>query len=92
MFHTQFTTLKPVNVIRSLFSSLFTPAPTAIAPKVEEEDRARYRPGGYHPVLLGDVYADKYQVKRKLGFGLCSTVWLAEDVRFVLMDSERYLF
>lgn len=45
-----------------------------------------YRPGGYHPVLLGDAFNDgQYKVIRKLGEGSCSTVWLARD--YVLVNS-----
>ncbi|KAJ0158661.1 SRSF protein kinase 2 [Colletotrichum tanaceti] len=41
-----------------------------------------YRPGGYHPVHLGDVLGDgQYRVIRKLGEGSYSTVWLARDLR-----------
>ncbi|KAF2177563.1 serine/threonine-protein kinase SRPK3 [Zopfia rhizophila CBS 207.26] len=37
-----------------------------------------YRPGGFHPVNLGDTFRDgKYKVIRKLGDGSFSTVWLA---------------
>ncbi|KAF2012463.1 putative serine protein kinase [Aaosphaeria arxii CBS 175.79] len=37
-----------------------------------------YRPGGFHPVNLGDTFHDgKYKVIRKLGAGSFSTVWLA---------------
>lgn len=38
-----------------------------------------YRQGGYHPVLLGDVFNRQYKVIRKLGEGSYSTVWLARD-------------
>ncbi|KAI3321373.1 serine protein kinase [Xylariaceae sp. AK1471] len=41
-----------------------------------------YRPGGYHPVHLGDVFNDgQYKVIRKLGNGSYSTVWLAHDLK-----------
>ncbi|EKG15550.1 hypothetical protein MPH_07216, partial [Macrophomina phaseolina MS6] len=41
-----------------------------------------YRPGGFHPVNLGDVFHDgRYKVIRKLGDGSYSTVWLAADLR-----------
>jgi hypothetical protein len=43
----------------------------------------RYRSGGYHPVLAGDVYNQRYRVVRQLGWGLYSTVWLAQDTEFV---------
>ncbi|KAI1310708.1 serine protein kinase [Xylaria venustula] len=37
-----------------------------------------YDPGGYHPVVLGDVFHDdQYKVIRKLGDGCYSTGWLA---------------
>ncbi|KAJ5976631.1 hypothetical protein N7481_010338 [Penicillium waksmanii] len=45
-----------------------------------------YRPGGYHPVVLGDVFDHKYKVIRKLGEGSYSTVWLARDLnRYVAL-------
>ncbi|CAG8946696.1 unnamed protein product [Penicillium salamii] len=40
-----------------------------------------YRPGGYHPVVLGDVLNSQYKVIRKLGEGSYSTVWLAHDLK-----------
>ncbi|KAH6632835.1 kinase-like domain-containing protein [Chaetomium tenue] len=39
-----------------------------------------YRPGGYHPVILGDVLRDRYRVVRKLGHGSFSTAWLVADM------------
>ncbi|KAF4977314.1 hypothetical protein FZEAL_6137 [Fusarium zealandicum] len=40
----------------------------------------RYRPGGFHPVAIGDSFCNgRYQVIHKLGFGGHSTVWLARD-------------
>jgi hypothetical protein len=35
--------------------------------------------GIYYPVNVGDVFASKYQVVGKIGFGVTSTVWLAGD-------------
>lgn len=40
-----------------------------------------YHPGGYHPVVLGDVFNGQYKVLRKLGEGSYSTVWLARDLK-----------
>lgn len=39
----------------------------------------RYTMGGYHPVHIGDVVHDRYEVVDKLGYGGWSTVWLAHD-------------
>ncbi|KXG46500.1 uncharacterized protein PGRI_053560 [Penicillium griseofulvum] len=45
-----------------------------------QESLSRYRPGGYHPVSLGDTFAnDRYKIYHKLGWGGFSTVWLAKD-------------
>jgi serine/threonine-protein kinase SRPK3 len=47
------------------------------APHVET---LNYRPGGFHPVHLDDVFKkDRYTVIHKLGHGGFATVWLARD-------------
>lgn len=38
-----------------------------------------YAPGGYHPIMIGDMLKDRYHIVDKLGFGGYSTVWLARD-------------
>ncbi|KAJ5102655.1 Srpk [Penicillium argentinense] len=38
-----------------------------------------YRPGGYHPIQIGDLLHGRYQVVHKLGYGSYSTAWLASD-------------
>jgi serine/threonine-protein kinase SRPK3 len=45
-----------------------------------EEGRDAYRPGGFHPVYVGDVYNERYKVLNKLGYGAYSTVWLVQDL------------
>ena len=49
----------------------------------EQEDLADYCKGGYHPVRIGDLYAQRYHILRKLGWGHFSTVWLCWDFRAV---------
>ncbi|KAM7198549.1 hypothetical protein V8F33_005055 [Rhypophila sp. PSN 637] len=44
------------------------------------EGRDSYRPGGFHPVYIGDVYAERYKVLSKIGYGVYSTVWLVRDL------------
>jgi len=51
------------------------------------ENLRMYKPGGYHPVHLGDVLPKmsasrkpRYRVMQKLGHGAFSTVWLARDL------------
>lgn len=45
------------------------------------EDIERYRPGGLHPLDIGDTLGDdgRYEVVAKLGHGGYSTVWLCWD-------------
>lgn len=46
----------------------------------EIENYNGYRPGGYHPVHLGDILKDgRYTIIHKLGHGSFSTVWLVRD-------------
>ncbi|KAI2843153.1 hypothetical protein CBS11350_5432 [Aspergillus niger] len=40
-----------------------------------------YRPGGYHPIQIGDHLQNRYRVVHKLGHGAYSTTWLARDER-----------
>lgn len=55
------------------------PNATNIQPHEPPED---YRPGGFHPVALGDTFQDgRFVIRHKLGFGGQATVWLAQDTR-----------
>jgi serine/threonine-protein kinase SRPK3 len=45
----------------------------------EEEDMFEYKPGGYHPVRVGERFQNRYTIIQKLGWGQFSTVWLARD-------------
>ncbi|GAB1320079.1 hypothetical protein MFIFM68171_10289 [Madurella fahalii] len=56
-----------------------------------EEGRDAYRPGGFHPVYIGDVYADKYKILNKIGYGVYSTVWLVRDLTKPVDDERRFL-
>ena len=48
----------------------------------DEEDLKDYKKGGYHPVTIGEQFANRrYRVLSKLGWGHFSTVWLAWDSR-----------
>ncbi|KAL1744934.1 kinase-like protein [Schizophyllum fasciatum] len=52
-----------------------------VDPSATAEDIAYYSPGGYHPVLIGDVFSGvsgAYRIMHKLGFGSYATVWLAQ--------------
>ncbi|KAK9238400.1 kinase-like protein, partial [Lipomyces kononenkoae] len=39
----------------------------------------KYGPGGYHPIVIGDVLQTRYKVVHKLGYGTYSTTWLCRD-------------
>lgn len=56
------------------------------------EHLTHYKPGGLHPVILGDILPKpgtcvsdpakraRYHIIQKLGFGAFATVWLARDL------------
>ncbi|KND89443.1 SRSF protein kinase 3 [Tolypocladium ophioglossoides CBS 100239] len=55
-----------------------------------EEGKAAYRPGGFHPVYVGDVYKDRYLVLNKVGYGVYSTVWLVRDLLDDIGEENRF--
>ncbi|KAK5654563.1 hypothetical protein OQA88_7192 [Cercophora sp. LCS_1] len=65
----------------------------AIAPDVGdiEEGRDAYHPGGLHPVYISDVFADKYEVLKKIGYGRHSTVWLVKDRSKPTDDEQHFM-
>ncbi|KAL6696969.1 kinase-like domain-containing protein [Trichoderma pleuroticola] len=48
-----------------------------------EEGKAAYRPGGFHPVYIGDIFNDRYKILNKIGYGVYSTVWLVKDLQAI---------
>ncbi|KAI1326910.1 kinase-like domain-containing protein [Xylariaceae sp. FL0255] len=57
----------------------------------QEEDATLYKPGGFHPVYIGDIFDDRYKVINKLGAGGCGTVWLVEDLEADPANMEAYM-
>ena len=51
--------------------------------EVEEETVPEYKAERFYPARLGEVFASRYQVVAKLGFGTTSTVWLCRDLMCV---------
>ena len=45
----------------------------------EEETNPGYKADRFYPVRIGEVFKSRYEVLAKLGFGMCSTVWLCRD-------------
>jgi len=45
----------------------------------EEEGKPDYRPGGYHPAYVGEIYNNKYVLLEKIGWGHFSTVWMTRN-------------
>ena len=45
-----------------------------------EEGTHVYRPGGFHPIYIGDVFKERYKTLNKIGYGVYSTVWLVRDL------------
>ncbi|KAI1487280.1 kinase-like protein [Biscogniauxia mediterranea] len=63
------------------FTSKTEPSPSPPREVVDiEEGTYAYRPGGFHPVYIGDVFKDRYKVLNKIGYGVYSTVWLVRDL------------
>lgn len=53
--------------------------------EIEGEALHRYKPGGYHPIHLGDTLdGGRYTIHHKLGWGGYGTSWLALDKRSVV--------
>ncbi|KAH6972963.1 serine/threonine protein kinase [Ilyonectria sp. MPI-CAGE-AT-0026] len=53
-----------------------------------EEGISSYRPGHFHPVYIGDVYHEKYQVLNNIGYGQYSTVWLVQNISTLDADAD----
>uniref|UniRef100_A0A3B3UWC2 non-specific serine/threonine protein kinase n=1 Tax=Poecilia latipinna TaxID=48699 RepID=A0A3B3UWC2_9TELE len=54
----------------------------------QQENPPDYGIGGYYRVEIGEIFVDRYQVLKKLGWGHFSTVWLCWDMvtkRFVAL-------
>lgn len=59
---------------------------------VDAEPLQRYRPGGYHPIHIGDILKEgRYKIIQKLGFGGYSTVWAARDLAWVSLVETKLL-
>ncbi|KAK2865345.1 hypothetical protein FQN49_003671 [Arthroderma sp. PD_2] len=52
-----------------------------LSEKIEEEGLPNYVADNFYPVYIGEVFASRYQVVSKLGFGMSSTVWLCRDLQ-----------
>lgn len=57
----------------------------------EHEGEAGYKPGGYHPVKVGEVYNQRYVVIKKLGWGHFSTVWMVKDRKIIATGGDAAL-
>ncbi|KAK8029255.1 hypothetical protein PG991_006311 [Apiospora marii] len=58
--------------------------------EVLDEGSQAYRLGGFHPVYIGDVYHDRYEVLSKIGYGGYSTVWLVRDRKATKGESSEF--
>lgn len=55
----------------------------------EDEGEDGYKPGGYHPVKVAEVYNQRYIVIKKLGWGHFSTVWMVKDRKASQSESKN---
>ena len=66
-----------ISIFLNLFFHLFREGDSS-----REEDEEDYTKGGYHAVQIGEKYKEgRYLIKRKLGWGHFSTVWLCWDLQ-----------
>lgn len=52
-----------------------------VLPSDLEIDEEMHELSRYYPAKIGDVIEDRYQIVGKLGFGVGSTVWLANEFK-----------
>lgn len=68
------------------------PEPSSLDPTDIEEGKDSYHPGGFHPVYIGDLYADRYKILEKIGYGAYSTVWLVQDLKAYVSISSSVFY
>lgn len=56
--------------------------------KIEEEDLPFYDTEAYYPAYIGEVFASRYQIVSKLGYGMSSTTWLCRDLSWVFVSTR----
>ncbi|KFY29164.1 hypothetical protein V491_00162 [Pseudogymnoascus sp. VKM F-3775] len=68
--------------LRPATATTASEAPTLLPPDttVDEEHIPDYNPHHFYPANPGDFLNNRYKTIVKLGWGSCSTVWLAQDV------------
>jgi hypothetical protein len=54
----------------------------------EEETNLGYKAEKFYPVRIGEIFLSRYEVLAKLGFGMCSTVWLCRDLEYVYINID----
>jgi hypothetical protein len=52
-----------------------------------EEANPGYDAENFYPARIGEIFKSRYEVLAKLGFGMCSTVWLCRDLEYVVYIS-----
>ena len=84
MVHHRIHACRHVNRLLPFPSRRFYAMTNANGPQlIEEQILLRYSQRSYYPVQLGQYFVERYRIITKLGFGAYSTVWLAQDERFV---------
>eukprot|EP01038_Epipyxis_sp_PR26KG_P006518 gene6518-8958_t len=57
----------------------------------DDEGDEGYKPGGYHPVVVGDKFNSRYVIIEKLGWGHFSTVWTSLDKKRSSIDHNEFV-
>ncbi|CAJ2509128.1 Uu.00g141540.m01.CDS01 [Anthostomella pinea] len=45
------------------------------------EDLKMYQPGGFHPIHIGDIFDQRFEIVHRLGDGGYATVWLCHNIK-----------
>ena len=83
--------LAPMKVLRIAKSkpiikrySSISNAVNATRPLLERETHPHYKASEYYPVHLNQIFRNRYKVAAKHGYRGSSTVWLCEDMMYII--------
>ena len=77
--------------ILPLFRSMVTKSKLQVRWPEEPLDLPTDQCGGFYNASLGTLLSSRYEIIIKLGWGQHSSVWLAKDIKFVIVSFTLFL-